>query len=56
VRLLGVGLSHLGPPARQMELWGQGRASAEKARKVQAALDALQEKFGKQMVKKGSKT
>ncbi|MGC1379383.1 MAG: DNA polymerase IV [Anaerolineales bacterium] len=53
VRLLGVGVSHLGPPARQMELWGQGRASAEKARKVQAALDKLQEKYGEQVVKKG---
>jgi DNA polymerase-4 len=56
VRLLGVGVSHLGPPARQMELWGQGRASAEKARKVQAALDALQEKYGEQVVRKGGKT
>ena len=56
VRLLGVGVSHLGPPARQMELWGQGRASAEKARKVQAALDALQEKYGNEVVKKGSKS
>jgi DNA polymerase-4 len=55
VRLLGVGVSHLGPPARQMELWGQGRASAEKTRKLQAALDALQEKYGEQVVKKGGK-
>ena len=52
VRLLGVGVAHLGPPARQMELWGQ---NAEKARKVQSALDALQEKFGKDVVKKGDK-
>lgn len=50
VRLLGVGIAHLGPPARQMELWGQ---NAEKARKVQAALDELQEKFGKDVIDRG---
>ncbi len=50
VRLLGVGVSNLGPPARQMELWGQNN---EKARKVQAALDALQEKFGKKVIDRG---
>jgi DNA polymerase-4 len=50
VRLLGVGVSGLGAPVRQMELWGQG---GEKARKVQAALDELQGKYGKKVVKKG---
>ena len=50
VRLLGVGIAHLGPPARQMELWGQPN---EKARKAQAALDALQEKFGKDIIDRG---
>ncbi len=52
VRLLGVGVSNLGPPVRQMELWGQG---SEKARKVQAALDALQDRYGENVVKKGGK-
>jgi hypothetical protein len=33
-----------------MELWGQ---DAEKARKVQAALDELQEKFGKKIIDRG---
>jgi DNA polymerase-4 len=50
VRLLGVAVANLGPPARQMELWGQNN---EKARKVQAALDALQEKFGKDVIDRG---
>lgn len=50
VRLIGVGVSNLGPPVRQMELWGQEN---EKARKVQAVLDELQSKFGKRVVKKG---
>jgi DNA polymerase IV len=51
VRLIGVGVSNLGAPARQMELWGQNN---EKARRLQAALDELQEKFGRGTVKKGS--
>lgn len=50
VRLIGVGVSNLGPPARQMELWGQEN---EKARKLREVLDALQDKYGEQMVKKG---
>jgi DNA polymerase-4 len=50
VRLIGVGLSSLGPPARQMELWGQEN---EKARKLREVLDALQNKYGEKMVKKG---
>ena len=50
VRLLGVAVANLGPPTRQMELWGQ---DSEKARKVQTALDALQEKFGKNVIDRG---
>ncbi len=50
VRLIGVGVSGLSTPVRQMELWGQGE---EKARKLQAVLDELQSKFGKRVVKRG---
>ena len=50
VRLIGVGVSNLGPPARQMELWGQ---ESEKAHKLREVLDVLQDKFGEKMVKKG---
>ncbi len=50
VRLLGVGVSNLGPPIHQMELWGQ---TSEKQRKLQSALDVLQEKFGKDIIAKG---
>jgi DNA polymerase-4 len=50
VRLIGVGVSNLGPPVRQMELWGQDN---EKARKLRDVLDALQDKYGEQMVRKG---
>ncbi len=50
VRLIGVGVSGLGEPVRQMELWGQ---ASEKQRKVQSVLDELQERYGKNVVKKG---
>lgn len=51
VRLIGVGVSQLGPPVRQMDLWGH--KDDEKSRKLRAVLDQLQEKYGEQMVKKG---
>jgi len=50
VRLIGVGVSNLGPPARQMELWGQ---QSEKARKLQQVLDELQEKYGRKIIDRG---
>jgi DNA polymerase-4 len=50
VRLIGVGMSGLGPPIRQMELWGK---ASEKAHRLQNALDALQDKYGREVVKRG---
>jgi DNA polymerase-4 len=50
VRLIGVGMSSLGPPIRQMELWGQ---ASEKAHRLQSALDELQDKYGPAVVRKG---
>ncbi len=50
VRLIGVGVSNLGEPTRQMELWGQ---KTEKARKLREALDKLQEKYGKDIIERG---
>lgn len=52
VRLIGVGVSGLGQPIRQIPLWGA--AGDEKARKLRRVLDELQEKYGEQVVKKGS--
>jgi len=52
VRLIGVGVSNLGPPVRQMELWGH--QESEKARKLREVLDELQKKYGKKVVKKGN--
>jgi DNA polymerase-4 len=51
VRLIGVGVSGLGEPVRQMELWGQAE---EKQRKVQSVIDELQEKYGKKAIDKGA--
>jgi DNA polymerase-4 len=50
VRLIGVGVSGLGEPMRQLELWG---ADSEKERKLQAVVDELREKFGDNAIKRG---
>jgi DNA polymerase-4 len=50
VRLIGVGVTGLGTPLRQMELWGE---QAEKGRKLQEAIDELQEKFGSKAIRRG---
>jgi DNA polymerase-4 len=50
VRLIGVGVSGLGSPLRQLELWDAG---AEKSRRLQKAVDELREKYGKQVIKRG---
>ncbi|HEY5157157.1 MAG TPA: DNA polymerase IV [Anaerolineales bacterium] len=52
VRLIGVGVSGLGAPLRQLELWG---SQTEKSRKLQVALDKLQEKYGKKVIRRGRK-
>lgn len=50
VRLIGVGVSGLGPPVRQLGLW---ETNHEKQRKLQAAVDALQEKYGREVIHRG---
>ncbi len=50
VRLIGVGVSGLGAPVRQLSLWDVG---TEKSRKLQAVVDQLQEKYGKDVIHKG---
>jgi DNA polymerase-4 len=50
VRLIGVGVSGLGRPMRQLELWG---TDAEKERRLQATLDELREKYGDNAIKRG---
>lgn len=50
VRLIGVGVSGIGAPVRQLSLWEEG---GEKSRKVQEVVDQLQEKYGKGAIHKG---
>ena len=50
VRLIGVGVSGLGAPVRQLGLWDAG---SEKSRKLQEVVDELQEKYGKKVIKRG---
>jgi len=50
VRLIGVGVSGLGAPIRQLGLWD---VDNEKSRKLQEAVDILQEKYGKDVIHKG---
>jgi len=50
VRLIGVGVSGLGQPIRQLGLWDTDN---EKSRKLQEALDVLRGKYGKDVIHKG---
>jgi DNA polymerase IV len=51
IRLLGVGVSGLGPMVRQLSLWDDN----EEARaKLQTTLDALRDRFGEPIIRRGS--
>ena len=50
VRLIGVGVSGLDFPVRQLELWNVG---AEKNRRLTAAIDSLRGKYGEQVIHRG---
>jgi DNA polymerase IV len=52
VRLIGVGVSGLGPPVRQLSLWD---GSSEKTRRLEQAVDELREKFGEHVIQKGER-
>ncbi|MBM3179028.1 MAG: DNA polymerase IV [Chloroflexi bacterium] len=52
VRLIGVGVSGIGAPVRQLSLWDAG---SEKSRKLQEVLDKLQEKYGRDVIHKGER-
>jgi DNA polymerase-4 len=51
VRLIGVGVSGLGPPTRQLSLWDY---DFEKERRLQEAVDFLRQRFGSRVVQRGS--
>ncbi len=50
VRLIGVGVSGIGAPVRQLSLWDAG---SEKSRKLQEVVDKLQEKYGNDVIHRG---
>ena len=52
VRLIGVGVSGLGIPLRQLELWG---AQTERSRRLQDALDTVHARFGEKSIRRGKK-
>lgn len=51
VRLIGVGVSGLGPPIRQLGLWDTG---LKKERQLQIAVDELRERYGNKIIRRGS--
>jgi DNA polymerase-4 len=52
VRLIGVGVTGLGQPIRQLGLWD---FSSEKDRKLQEVMDELQEKYGRNVIQRGKR-
>ena len=53
VRLIGVGVSGLAAPVRQLELWGEDN---EKARRLQTVLDQLRDRYGDKAIQRGERT
>ena len=51
VRLIGVGVSGLGQPIRQLGLWD---TNSEKERKLQEAVDELHKKYGRDAIHRGN--
>ena len=50
VRLIGVGVSGLGAPIRQLGLWDM---DVERSRRLQQAMDTLNAKYGRDIIHKG---
>jgi len=50
VRLLGVGVSGLGPPLRQLSLWEN---TTEKEQRLLEAIDKLRDRYGEPVVRRG---
>jgi DNA polymerase-4 len=64
VRLIGVGVTGLGQPIRQLGLWDTSEARRraavrmddEKVRRLQDVIDELQERYGKRVIRRGNKS
>ena len=52
VRLIGVGVSGLGAPLRQLGLWD---ASTDKSRRLQEAMDSVRAKYGEKAIQRAKK-
>lgn len=53
IRLLGVGVSGLGPPSRQLNLWDWDPKGFEKQQRLETALKQLNARYGQQAVRLG---
>ena len=51
VRLIGIGVSRLNPPYRQLSLWDDTKDEKEK---LASAIDQLKEKYGQDVIKRAS--
>ncbi len=54
VRLLGVGVTNLTPPGRQLSLWDWDPIGAAKQERLQAAIKQLQSQFGEAAIGSGA--
>lgn len=54
VRLIGVGVSQLGPPSHQLILWDWNPVATEKQERLAGAIRTLQARYGEASVSKGS--
>lgn len=50
VRLLGVGVSGLGPPVRQLQLWD---TQSDKSHRLREAIETLRQKYGEEVIQHG---
>jgi DNA polymerase-4 len=55
IRLLGVGVSNLGPPNQQLVLWDWNPQDAAKQERLQNAIQTLQAKYGETALSKASR-
>jgi DNA polymerase-4 len=49
IRLIGVGVSNLGPPMHQLELWGDDH---QKQARLLSAMDELRDRFGRDIIQR----
>ena len=52
VRLIGLGVTGLGTPMRQLSLWGSG--NDDRRRRLQTTLDSLRDRFDDRIIQRGS--